>query len=114
MPTVEERVNHVEAGMTDLRNEMHRGFERIDARLEAIDLRFGVLERRMDRLEYRMDRLEDRMEKFEARMDSRFNHFDARLLSLEQKVDRQFVWLVGIQLTTMITVVGVLAAAYVR
>ena len=107
MPTVEERVNHVEAGMTDLRNEMHRGFERIDARFEAIDLRFGVLERRMDRLE-------DRMEKFEARMDSRFNHFDARLLSLEQKVDRQFVWLVGIQLTTMITVVGVLVAAYVR
>jgi hypothetical protein len=48
------------------------------------------------------------------RIDGRFAHFDARLLSLEHKVDRQFIWLVGIQLTTMLTVVGVLAAAFFR
>jgi hypothetical protein len=82
MPTLDDRVTHVEGRMMDLREEMRRGFDRIDNRFAQIDVRFA--------------------------------HFDARLLSLEQKVDRQFVWLVGIQLTTMLTVVGVLAAAFFR
>jgi hypothetical protein len=82
MPTLDDRVTHVEGRMMDLREEMRRGFDRIDNRF--------------------------------AQIDGRFAHFDVRLLSLEQKVDRQFVWLVGIQLTTMLTVVGVLAAAFFR
>ena len=49
--------------MTDLREEMVRGFERMEGR-------FG--------------RLEDRINAFAARVDARF-------LALEQKVDRQFV-----------------------
>ena len=82
MPTLDDRVTHVEDRMTDLREEVRRGFDRIDSRF--------------------------------AQIDGRFAHFDARLLSLEQKVDRQFVWLIAIQLTTMVTVVGVLAAAFFR
>jgi hypothetical protein len=78
MPTLEERVADLEARMKlDLREEMLRGFERIEGRLD----------------------------RFEGRTDS-------RLLALEQKVDRHFVWIVGIQLTTMLTIIGVLAAAY--
>jgi len=82
MPALDDRVTRVEAQMMDVREEMRRGFDRIDGRF--------------------------------AQIDGRFAHFDSRLLSLEQKVDRQFIWLVGIQLTTMLTVVGVLAAAFFR
>ena len=33
---------------------------------------------------------------------------------MEDRMHRQFMWIVGIQLTTMITIIGVLAAAFVR
>ena len=93
MATVDERVTAVEDKMAGLREEMRSGFAQVDARLT---------------------RLEDRMERFEARVDGRFNHFDARLLALEQKMDRRFIWLVGMQFTTMLTVIGALAAAFLR
>ena len=32
----------------------------------------------------------------------------------EDRMHRQFMWIVGIQLTTMITIIGVLAAAFAR
>jgi hypothetical protein len=37
-----------------------------------------------------------------------------RFERLEGKVDRHFIWIVGIQLTMMMTMIGVLAAAYFR
>jgi hypothetical protein len=33
---------------------------------------------------------------------------------LDDRMQRQFTWLVSIQLTTMVTVIGVLAAAFLR
>ena len=33
---------------------------------------------------------------------------------LDDRMQRQLVWLVGMQLTTMLTVIGVLAAAFFR
>jgi hypothetical protein len=35
---------------------------------------------------------------------------DRRLESLNEKVDRHFTWLVGIQVTTLIAIVGTLLA----
>ena len=94
MPTLEDRVADLEAKMKlDLREEMLRAFDRIDGRFDRID-------GRLDRIDARLDRLEGRT--------------DSRFLALEQKVDRHFVWIVGIQLTTMLTVIGVLAAAFLR
>ena len=66
--------------------EAIRGLEhRVDARFEAIDRRFEAIDRRFDTIERRIDVLDD-------------------------KVSRQFVWLVGLQVTTLVATVGALAA----
>ena len=56
-------------------------------------------------LEARMDR---RFEQFETRVDQRFVQVDARIDALDGKVSRQFVWLVGLHVTSLITVMAAL------
>jgi hypothetical protein len=53
-------------------------------------------------------------DRMDDRTDRRFAAVDARFLVLEQKVDRHFVWIVGIQLTMMMTMISAFAAAYFR
>ena len=58
-------------------------------------------------------------------MDRRFEVFDGRLLALDrkmdqrfenldQKVDRHFTWLVGIQVAVLVAIVGTLVGSYYR
>lgn len=97
MPTLEERVADLEAKMKpDLREEMIHGFKGLGDQFERIEGRFNRMEDRFERMEHRFDRMENRFER------------------LEDKVDRHFIWIVGIQLTMMMTMIGVLAAAYFR
>ena len=56
-------------------------------------------------LEARMDR---RFEQFETRVDQRFVQVETRIDALDGKVSRQFVWLVGLLVTTLITVMAAL------
>ena len=52
-------------------------------------------------------------QRFDARfegIDHRFETVDRRLDALDDKVSRQFVWLVGMQLTTLVAIVGALVA----
>jgi len=87
MPTLEERIATLEGRMTpDLREEMQRGFA--ETRQEFTVMR-GEMARGFERIEDRFQRLDDRMH-------------------------RQFMWMVGIQLTTMLTIMGALAAAFAR
>lgn len=43
-----------------------------------------------------------------ARLDARFDHVDGRFERLEERMSRQFMWTVGIQVTTLLAVVGAL------
>lgn len=90
--SVEERVAYLEGQMTDqaatlvqMREAIHSLEHRVDARFEAIDRRFEGIDRRFDTIERRID-------------------------VLDEKVSRQFVWLVGLQVTTLVATVGALAA----
>ena len=99
MKTVEERLTIVEhkvaenargidglrEAIVELGNRMERGFEAMDRRFEAIDRRFEAIDRR-----------------FEA-MDRRFE-------AMDQNMSRQFRWIVGIQMTTLLAMVGAIAA----
>jgi hypothetical protein len=57
----------------------------MDARFDGVDRRFDIIDRRFEAVDRRIDRLDD-------------------------KVSRQFVWLVGIQVTTLVAIVGALLA----
>lgn len=64
------------------------------------------VEERVARVEAKMDRLDDLCVLMaDLRGDIR---------SLNDKVDRDFRWLAGLQLTTVVTVIGTLVAALLR
>ena len=108
--TVDERLNLVEhqvaenargieglcEAVVDLGRRMDRGFEAIERQFEAIDQRFEAVDRRFEAMERRFDRMEQR--------------FEQRLDRLDQQMSRQFFWVVGIQITTVLAMTGAIAA----
>ncbi|MFQ5845491.1 MAG: hypothetical protein ACE5JG_10950 [Planctomycetota bacterium] len=65
-------------------------------------------------LEERVAKLEGRVDGFDARFDGlerRFEAMDGLLRALDQKVSKQFYWVVGIQVTVLVAVVTALAGA---
>ena len=103
---VEERVTVVErqaeenardieglrGAVVELGRRMEQGFEALERRFEAIDRRFEAMERR-----------------FEV-IDQRFEAIERRLDRLDQQMSRQFFWVVGIQITTVLAMTGAIAA----
>jgi uncharacterized coiled-coil protein SlyX len=98
MATLEERVAYLE-GKVDEHGRALDGVRdaivhlelRMDRRFEAIDRRFEVVEGRLDALDQKLDR---------------------RFGELERKLDQRFLWLVGGQMTTLLTVAAALMAAF--
>jgi len=86
MPTLEERVAYLE-GQVSAHSaalvEVRDAVRHLELRMDA---RFEAVDRRLDAV------------------DRRFEVLDARMAS-------QFVWVVGIQVTTLVTTVAALAAA---
>jgi hypothetical protein len=82
MPTLEERVAFLEGQVSDHTQTL-------------IDIRDSIRQ-----LEHRFDR---RFETLEDKLDRRYDAAD-------DKMSRQFSWLVGIQLTTLVAIVGALLA----
>jgi len=76
--------------------------ERHDQMLNDLREAVSSLEARMDRRFEAVDR------RFEA-IDRRFEAIDQRLEGLDAKMSRQFVWLVGLQVTSLIAIVGALS-----
>jgi hypothetical protein len=50
----------------------------------------------------------------EQRMDARFENVEVRLNILDQKLDQRFAWLLGVQVMTLLAIVGTAAAILVR
>ena len=106
MKTVEERLTITEhkvaenargidglrEAIVELGNRMERGFEAMDRRFEAIDRRFEAIDRRFETI------------------DRRFEAMDRRFVVVDQNMSRQFRWIVGIQMTTLLAMVGAIAA----
>ena len=74
-----------------------------------------TLEERVAMLEGRMTPdLRDETQRGFAETRQAFARLDDRFQRLDDRMHRQFTWLVGIQLTMMVTMIGVLAAAFFR
>jgi hypothetical protein len=58
--------------------------------------------------------LREEMQRGFAETRQGFVRLDDRFQSLDDRMQRQFTWIVGIQLTMMVTMIGVLAAAFFR
>ena len=87
--TIEERVAYLE-GKVD---EQSRGHGELRDAVQHVGGHIVALDQKVDRFR----------EELSGRIDA-----------LDQKVSRHFVWIVGIQITILVTVVGVLGAALFR
>ena len=56
------------------------------------------------------ERMEHRLEGMEQRFDRRFEAVDRRFEKMEQTTSTHFRWIVGIQMTTLLTMVAAMAA----
>ena len=134
MPTIEERVAYIEGQMSEqshalleLRDAIRhldqkmdarfdlveRRFGSIDQRFETFDRRFEAIDRRFEAIDRRFEAIEFRFEAIDRRFDAvdrRFETIERRIESLDDKVSRQFVWLAGAQVTTLVAIVGALLA----
>lgn len=120
MASLEERVAFLEGQVSehtqtliDIRDSIRQLESRVDVRFDAVDRRFGALDDKFDRrfgaLEDKFDRRFGELEdKFDRRLGALEDKSDRRAESLEDKMSRQFAWLVGIQVTTLVAIVGAL------
>ena len=83
----------------------------VEERLTTVEHKVEENARRIDGLHEAIRDLGDRMERrFEA-VDRRFEAVDRRFEAVERNMSSQFRWIVGIQVTTLIAIVGAIAAA---
>ena len=99
---IDERVAALEARMSEQLQTLgfcRETFGRIEERFAAIDQRFTAVDQRFDAVDRRFDAV-----------DRRFDGVDLRLARLEDKLSTQFLWVVGIQITILIAIIGALLA----
>lgn len=89
MPTIEERVAFIEGQMSE---QSHALVESRDAILQL------------------HQELRDSVRHIDQKMETRFDLVDRRFVTLEDKVSRQFIWVIGVQVTTLVAIVGALLA----
>ena len=96
MPAFEERLAYVEGRMEEhsrsvdgIREALVSLERRNDARFDGVDRRLDGVERRFNVLDSKIDLVRD---------------------ALDQKMSRHFLWLVGIEVTTLVAIVGALLA----
>lgn len=90
MPTVEERLAYLEGKV----EEHSRGYADIRDGLQHLDQRLTFLDQKVDR--------------FREELMGANAATNARIEALDQKVSRQFIWLVGIQIMVLLAVIGAL------
>ena len=89
MPTIEERVAYLEGQVSEHSHTL-------------VEIRDSIRE-----LERRFDA---RFDQLERRFETRFDVNDRRFEGLDDRVARHFTWLVGLQVTTLVAILGALLA----
>jgi hypothetical protein len=107
MPTIEERVAYLEGQVSEHSHTLVEIRESIRTLERRLDARFDQVEQRLTQLDSRTD---NRLDQVERRFETRFDVIDRRFEGLDDKVARHFTWLVGLQVTTIVAVLGALLA----
>lgn len=112
MPTVEERVAYLEGrveehgrGMAGLGDAVVQFTQRMDGLDLKIDRVREELGGRIEAIDMKIDRFREQLV---GRIDAVEQKITGRLDGLDQKLSRHFLWLVGVQVTVLLAVIGAL------
>ena len=100
MPTFEERLAYLEGRVEEHSRNVDGIRDALVSLERRTDARFDGLERRVDA---RLDGVERRLNVMDVKIDLTRD-------ALDQKMSRHFLWLVGIQVTTLVAILGALLA----
>jgi SMC interacting uncharacterized protein involved in chromosome segregation len=92
---------------TGLRADMNRQFDLMNSRVDELR---ADMNRRFEQVDRRFDQVDRRFEQVE----SRFQQVDNRFQAFDVKVDRHFTWVIGIQMTLLLAVIGAMVGSYYR
>jgi uncharacterized coiled-coil protein SlyX len=80
--------------------------------MQSLEERVAYLEGQVSEQSHALLEVRDSVRHLEQRLEARFDAFerrvDTRIGALEDKVSRQFVWTVGVQVTTFVGLVAAL------
>ena len=112
MQTLDERVAFLEGrvdehsrGVDDMRALVVQLDGKVDRRIDGLDGRFEAIDRRFEAVDRRFDAIDRRFES----VDRRFMALEGQIAALDQKMSRQFLWLMGALTTVLVTMIGSLA-----
>ncbi|HEY0284726.1 MAG TPA: hypothetical protein VGC23_05005 [Vicinamibacterales bacterium] len=119
MPVVEERLSLLEVKMEEVGTTLVRIegvlgslfqlVQGIDQRVGKLDQRFNELDQRVGKLDQRVDKFDQRFNELDRRVDKldlRFDRLDQRVDRLDERLVKLFLWVIGIQMTTLIAFVA--------
>jgi predicted nuclease with TOPRIM domain len=95
-PSLEERVAYLEGKV----EEHSRGFGEIRELLVHLNGRVEALDRKVNRFRHELA----------SRIEAMDNRLSVRLDVLDQKLSRQFNWLVGMQVAILLSIIGALVS----
>lgn len=101
-----ERLDDIRDAIVHLEQRMDRRFDLLEQRFTGIDQRFIGIDQRFIAIDRRLDAIDGRF----ALIDQRLLGLDQRIDHLDAKFSRQFMWLVGMQVTTLVAIVAALLA----
>jgi len=100
---------HVDQKVDRVREEIMSAHAATNARIDALDHK---VDRFREELGARIDAVDQKVDRFREELASRIEALDQRLTGrmevLDQKVSKQFIWLVGLQVTVLLAVLGAL------
>jgi hypothetical protein len=70
--------------------------------VNPLDVRMAHLEGAYEQVSQRLDGMDRRLDGIDRRLDSMEQRFDKRFVSLEQKIDRHFLWVVGLIVVSIV------------
>jgi hypothetical protein len=86
-----------------LREDMHVRFQQVDVRFQQVDARFQQVDARFQQIDNRF-----------LQVDGRFLQIEARFEHVDQKIDRHFALLIGVEVATIGAFVSALLMLYGR
>ena len=101
----------------DLREEMTHRFEQIDGRFQQIDGQFTHIDSQFTHVNSQFTHVDSQFTHVNGRftqIEGRFLQIEARFQHVDEKIDRHFALLVGIQVATVSAFVSALVALYFR